>query len=684
MEAVKRRSLSVLTALMLVLSLFALAPEGAFRVDAVSGSGTKDDPYIVKTYDELLYGLEADSKELYFKLGADLYSNDSKNQYYLYTGSEDKNCSYYVDLAGHTIKRTASTTTDRVIFCAGPRSVLTIDDSVGGGTVIDDIHTSTGEKDFSYVFQATGGGKLIINGGTYTQSGYHKKMFASYNSPIEIFGGTFSSENELFNLESTGPDVTIYGGKFISTAESSWTGNTWSGFVFKHPSPNFRIYSAELVGTKRDFYVANNSTGYPAVTNRFPTPAAVTVDGEEISRTYLQNNYNVHGRTIKVSCNFATSMSIEATAPKHGKNPETPKTSWTRGLAASEFSWSDYTTGETLSASDTFVGGHKYTLTFLIKPKEGYVIAKAPTVSFWGMSVTAAVGKVSDNLYVARADFECPALIEISTVKILTTKGLPQAGDSPAQIVTSTVGAKIISWEWYDSDDQALTGSSKFEADKTYKLGVILELEEDYKWASSVKATLNNRYSMTAKKLWGRLICSCSYTVPKKVVDTAVFDFSNLKQPEVGDAIPLVNSFNAGVKVISYDWVDSKTLRSIDRSKPFETGKSYLLSMAVTAYDGYTLSDTLTAKIHGSSMKVIRAASEPDKVYLQITYDFTGGVLKGDVDGNGVINMKDLATLQRYVNGWDVTVNEANSDLDNSGGINMKDVAALQRLINSL
>ena len=46
--------------------------------------------------------------------------------------------------------------------------------------------------------------------------------------------------------------------------------------------------------------------------------------------------------------------------------------------------------------------------------------------------------------------------------------------------------------------------------------------------------------------------------------------------------------------------------------------------------------------------------------------------------------MKDLTTLQRYVNGWDVTVNEANSDLDDSGSINMKDVAALQRLINSL
>ena len=73
-----------------------------------------------------------------------------------------------------------------------------------------------------------------------------------------------------------------------------------------------------------------------------------------------------------------------------------------------------------------------------------------------------------------------------------------------------------------------------------------------------------------------------------------------------------------------------------------------------------------------------------DGFYYTYQLKFTVGGLKGDVDGNGVINMKDLATLQRYVNGWDVTINESNSDLDDSGSINMKDVAALQRLINSL
>lgn len=229
-----------------------------------------------------------------------------------------------------------------------------------------------------------------------------------------------------------------------------------------------------------------------------------------------------------------------------------------------------------------------------------------------------------------------------------------------------------------------MTSSSKFEAGKTYKLNVTLVPEEDYKLASAVTATLNGQYDMSVSVRSGALSCIYRYTVPIKVISSASFQFTSFTDPKPGDYPTRVFATTEGVKIISYDWVDPVTLRSIDRNDPFEAGKSYLLSMAVTTEEGYSFADTLTAKMRGSSMRVSRYASEPDRVYCQITYNFPSGVLKGDVDGNGVINMKDLTTLQRYVNGWDVTVNEANSDLDDSGSINMKDVAALQRLINSL
>ncbi|SDB52679.1 Dockerin type I repeat-containing protein, partial [Ruminococcaceae bacterium FB2012] len=58
--------------------------------------------------------------------------------------------------------------------------------------------------------------------------------------------------------------------------------------------------------------------------------------------------------------------------------------------------------------------------------------------------------------------------------------------------------------------------------------------------------------------------------------------------------------------------------------------------------------------------------------------------LIGDVNGNGSVNMKDLAELQRYVNGWGNVIVEEAADLASPfGKINMKDIAALQKLLNS-
>ena len=61
----------------------------------------------------------------------------------------------------------------------------------------------------------------------------------------------------------------------------------------------------------------------------------------------------------------------------------------------------------------------------------------------------------------------------------------------------------------------------------------------------------------------------------------------------------------------------------------------------------------------------------------------TGSAERGDVNGDGVINMKDLTTLQRKVNGWDEDVLFKGADADASYEINMKDITTLQIMINS-
>ena len=54
----------------------------------------------------------------------------------------------------------------------------------------------------------------------------------------------------------------------------------------------------------------------------------------------------------------------------------------------------------------------------------------------------------------------------------------------------------------------------------------------------------------------------------------------------------------------------------------------------------------------------------------------------GDVNRDGVINMKDIVLIQQYINHWDVQIVERAADVNDDGDINMKDLVILQQYIN--
>ena len=56
--------------------------------------------------------------------------------------------------------------------------------------------------------------------------------------------------------------------------------------------------------------------------------------------------------------------------------------------------------------------------------------------------------------------------------------------------------------------------------------------------------------------------------------------------------------------------------------------------------------------------------------------------IPGDVNGDGNVNMKDYAVLQRYLNNWNVTIVKNAADVNADGSVNMKDYALLQRYLN--
>jgi uncharacterized protein (DUF2141 family) len=55
--------------------------------------------------------------------------------------------------------------------------------------------------------------------------------------------------------------------------------------------------------------------------------------------------------------------------------------------------------------------------------------------------------------------------------------------------------------------------------------------------------------------------------------------------------------------------------------------------------------------------------------------------IPGDINGDGVVNNKDVTRLQRYLKGADVEVVEAALDVNGDGKVNNKDLTRLQRYL---
>ena len=62
-------------------------------------------------------------------------------------------------------------------------------------------------------------------------------------------------------------------------------------------------------------------------------------------------------------------------------------------------------------------------------------------------------------------------------------------------------------------------------------------------------------------------------------------------------------------------------------------------------------------------------------------YELLDGIM-GDANCDGKVTMKDYSDLQKYLSGWDVSIDKGAADLNGDGKVTMKDYAKLQRRLN--
>ena len=125
-------------------------------------------------------------------------------------------------------------------------------------------------------------------------------------------------------------------------------------------------------------------------------------------------------------------------------------------------------------------------------------------------------------------------------------------------------------------------------------------------------------------------------------------------------------------------------------------------SVTITSYKGREEEVTVPAMIGGNPVNVIAAGAFannenvktihlPDTIMTvqpgafgadqKVTY--ASQTKKGDINGNGSVNNKDVVMLFRYVSDNDAESAPAEYDVNGDGSVNNKDVAALFRQVSS-
>ena len=173
---------------------------------------------------------------MYYKLGADIVSNDADNTnkkiVFGYAGGIKADA--HLDLAGHKIERTALTTNSCMFGIELGK--LTVDDSVGGGVV--NCKLTGGKRSiFGFSTYRSDGASLEINGGTFNNltSGLPCFTAEATNGTITINDGTFTAINALTldvsNTSGGTVDVAINGGTFTSAWDGTSLNTTNRGAV---------------------------------------------------------------------------------------------------------------------------------------------------------------------------------------------------------------------------------------------------------------------------------------------------------------------------------------------------------------------------------------------------------------------------------------------------------------------
>jgi len=663
---IRRRLVSMLSAIALVLTLFTMLPEGALKAQAgsIAGKGTKDDPYIIINYYDLQQYTTYCEDEQYIKLGNDIIIDDQS----FYIFDIHNNATIHLDLAGHTLRRTDKTGYNR-LFDIYEYGTLIIDDSVGGGVVRSGF--AGGEKITPQnLFYLSDNGTLIINQGTF----YNFCSVSQEDEIIYMMGGNLTINNGDFygrykTLNVNKGNAVINGGRFYNSKHIRQTNGKATNihqFILRtDTNTNIKINGAELISSDGD---------------AFSNPAGMTVttansENESIRMDrFISENTQVYIDGGKL--NTATAFAIRGNRILIYTPKNITGTYWD----GYKLNW------------DPYPGTVYYYL--LLEKKNGsayitikdYLYTNAASMDFEGLIKANGAG-IYRVVFAAftNSDEQISNLMSketyfdpretVSEISLAVTE--PRDGVTITKATPSSTGEKrytVTKSLWFkgtSTSGAAMESTEKFVEGQTYTLYCEVRTTSGYKFVSP-SATVNGKTAATVNHT-GDGIVSLKYTVTAplniKTVNVTVTEPVAGAKPTVGDVtltgtgvvIAPVNVKQNGTSVKVENtvvWSLGEEVLDVGTSK-FEAGKTYTAAVYLKAADGYEIvSDDLKVYINGKQAELDPASLLSLILYGTVIYkaefecEASGQQLLGDVNKDGKVTADDAIIIARLAAGY--------------------------------
>ena len=408
-------------------------------------------------------------------------------------------------------------------------------------------------------------------------------------------------------------------------------------------------------------------------------------------------------------------LSCIINAPQYGQHPSTDVTtgvsgdfseinlvSWTYRASASD-SW------HSMSSTDSFNRDNIYSANFMVNMKSGCTLEDG--AEFYVNGEKAMITYQNEGGCIAQMEYD----MRMTPIRVVRLNDVPEpiSGEYAMRSYTIPEGANYAvktqlgggyQMYWYKENGATLKPTDTFESGKDYKLRVVIESTNNYRFSDSPLVYFNDRKAELKSNFDNKeLTAEYTFTCPISAAEISSVSATVAlpaagEKPSYSASIPSgfgysIEDYNTKFWSGGVMWYDKDNKKYIDANAPdaFAAGGHYEVTISLMIDDEalykFVGSDELTATIDDLEADVI---DYDEGVNIYITRTFTvagesGGYIVGDVNLSGAVDNRDAMILDRYVAEWpgyDAYIKNMDAaDMDRKGTVDNRDAMILDRVV---